>query len=340
MIQNTGSNLMPKIQADKVVFNDAFKKLEGIKKRLKKVPGFDELQSIITEYDKIDCHADAIMSYRAIKSSAGKKLDHRIARIDELLFKALCKQYEGMLHRLESDIDSNTLKQLSQQFEALKIDDGAVFRYIQRHKSSQIRIAHLGNAVLNALKKIEKTMQDQVKEIPLGTLEDLISETSQISLSFPISSETDMKEVLQPIAAREKQLATFQLVLTQLQNKRDELHKRYPKDAKDDMTTAYGSAYQLTRQLNDFTTQYKYGELELNEFKNKGMKLIREHRNGVLGIHRGCKEIVANLFLAIGTLGIGYALAALFTQRMTPIKLKTESVEKMDQVLQSMQALA
>jgi hypothetical protein len=82
---------------------------------------------------------------------------------------------------------------------------------------------------------------------------------------------------------------------------------------------------------------YKEGMMDLKMFKEQATKEIQEQRQGVLNEHRGCKELLANLLLVIGTLGIGYALAALYTQRFLPIKLNTHNAECMDEALKSVE---
>lgn len=77
--------------------------------------------------------------------------------------------------------------------------------------------------------------------------------------------------------------------------------------------------------------------MPLNVFKAQTTQAIQRQRQGVLSEHRGCKELLANLLLAIGTLGIGYALAALYTQSFMPIKLNTQSVHCMEQALKSVE---
>jgi len=121
-------------------------------------------------------------------------------------------------------------------------------------------------------------------------------------------------------------LNDFVLWLKKLEEKREQLHQRYPQDAANDMNTAYGAATQLVFVLNGYVRQYQHQNIDQAQFNQLASSQIQNNINGVLGTHRGIKEILINLLFAIGTLGVGYALAALFTQRFNPIQCNTDSV--------------
>ena len=125
---------------------------------------------------------------------------------------------------------------------------------------------------------------------------------------------------------RERQLSAYAEWLKKLEEKRDELHARYPQDSEDDTSKAYGAACQLVNILNGYAEQYKGQDITLEQFKENSSRVIKDKRQGVLGEHRGIKEILVNLLLAIGTLGVGYAIAAIFKQSITPIKCNTATV--------------
>lgn len=134
---------------------------------------------------------------------------------------------------------------------------------------------------------------------------------------------------LQPINS------SWQLLL----KKREKFVKKYPLDIVIDTSKPLGALSQFTIEFdNCMQTYLKDGNLE--HFKRDGMQVIRNYRNGVLSEHRGCKEVLANLFFAIGTLGIGYLAAALYTQRFNPILVKTDSVEKMDETYDSVMRMS
>ncbi len=131
---------------------------------------------------------------------------------------------------------------------------------------------------------------------------------------------------------RERQLSVYTEWLKKLEEKRDELHARYPQDTEDDASKAYGAACQLVNILNGYIEQYKDQDITLKQFKENSSRVIQDKRQGVLSEHRGFKEILMNLLLAIGTLGVGYAIAAIFKQSLTPIKCNTATVNLLNDV--------
>lgn len=154
------------------------------------------------------------------------------------------------------------------------------------------------------------------------------------SLTEQQASEPNRRNV------REEQLSQYLKLLKRLEIQRDELHIRYPEESADDPTAAYGAASQLVNILKGYAESYKNEEIDLIRFKEHSSRVIQTKRNGVLREHRGCKEILTNLLLVLGTLGVGYLLAALFTKSFTPIKCNTKTVnmlnkteETLDQVV-------
>jgi hypothetical protein len=129
---------------------------------------------------------------------------------------------------------------------------------------------------------------------------------------------------------REEQLGRYLYWLNQLKIHHYNLHQQHPNDSRDDPSTAFGAAYQLLNILNGYALSYKNQEIDLECLKKNSSRVIQERRNGVLGQHRGSREILTNLLFALGTFGIGYALAAFFTQSFTPIKCKTNTVNILD----------
>lgn len=122
-------------------------------------------------------------------------------------------------------------------------------------------------------------------------------------------------------------LDDFTLWLNKLKEKRDNLHARYPEQEASDTNTAYGASSLLVSMLDRYVEQYKKGSLTPKQFKDSATRDITANYTGVLGQHRGIKEILVNLLFALGTLGVGYALAALFTQSLTPIQCNTDTVD-------------
>ena len=128
----------------------------------------------------------------------------------------------------------------------------------------------------------------------------------------------------------EQQLVQYLNLLKQLEIQRDNLHTRYPKDSSEDTTTAYGAACQLINILYGYAESYKHQDIDFKGFKQNSSRVIQSRRFGVLGEHRGIKELLTNLLFAFGTLGVGYAIAALFHNSLTPIKCNTRTVNLLE----------
>ncbi len=124
---------------------------------------------------------------------------------------------------------------------------------------------------------------------------------------------------------RHNQLRPYALSLELLRRKRDNLGRRYLESKNYNFLGAYNDMDALIKALNGFSTSYELCEMNLGDFKRLSAELIQNNIDGSLGKHRGYKEILVNLLLALGTLGVGYAIAALFTQSLTPIKCNTDS---------------
>lgn len=140
-------------------------------------------------------------------------------------------------------------------------------------------------------------------------------------------------------AHRKQQLTKFYGMLEELRKKRADFEKRYPKDNPHDKNKPYCAINELITTLNSHAKSYEKLKTNLSEFKDASSKLINEKRKGILGQHRGCKEILSNLLLFIGTLGIGYLLAAAITRSLNPIKVNTNSVEKINATAETINAL-
>lgn len=144
--------------------------------------------------------------------------------------------------------------------------------------------------------------------------------------------ETCSQTLNREMKLRELQLCEYGKLLKQLKAKRDEFHLRYPDDPSDDISNAYGASCQLTNILIGYAEQYKHQRISLKQFKDNSSRVIQSKRHGVLGEHRGMKELLLNLLLAIGTLGIGYIVAAFFTQSLNPVKCNTNAVTLLDEI--------
>lgn len=151
--------------------------------------------------------------------------------------------------------------------------------------------------------------------------------------------EEQKQKTAQLRAVRETQLTEFTKYLKQLMAKRDQFHNDYPKDPPENPHKIYGAMNLLVQSLEQSAESYKSGVIDLDQFKSDTTQAIRDKRDGVISQHRGSKEILVNLLLAISTLGIGYLLAALFTRSFTPIKVNTDSVNQLDETKEAVNRL-
>ena len=138
---------------------------------------------------------------------------------------------------------------------------------------------------------------------------------------------------------REKQLSQFNHLIAQWQIKKTKFHLDHPDHLKKDTNQAYGAVNDLITQLDSYAVAYKNSELSLKDFKRKSTGVIQECRYGVLKNHRGYKEVITNLLFAIGTIGIGYALASTYSGTFTPIKCNTDSANKLQETQISVDAI-
>ena len=139
---------------------------------------------------------------------------------------------------------------------------------------------------------------------------------------------------------RKAQLATFHKLLENLRAKRSEYETRYPKDNTKDTSKPYGALNELINKLSMQAESYQHATCSLQDFKNNSTKFIRTARTGVLSEHRGCKQILTNILLCIATLGIGYLLAMAITKSISPLKVKTDTVERIDKLNESLNTLS
>ncbi|CEG56143.1 hypothetical protein [Legionella fallonii] len=173
-----------------------------------------------------------------------------------------------------------------------------------------------------------------------ATIPPLVPVTAPTTKPLDAATKEEHKEkALQLRNVREKQLSEFTKYLNQLAAKRDKFHEEYPKDPPEHPHKIYGAMNLLVMSLEQSAESYKSGSIDLDQFKLETSQAIRDKRNGIISEHRGYKEILVNLLLAIGTLGIGYALAALFTQSFTPIKVNTDSANQLDETQEAVNRL-
>lgn len=326
---------------NKVIFNEVYKDLEQIRKDLKKCKTEEDYNPILDRYTQIDTKSKAIIAHITSNKSANKKLVDLEGKIAVLIvslnIKFELEQPENELeikkHHTSKEDTSNEehkkhSKRKSVKHKAIDWDNIA-------HKLMHSMPLHDG------AHHTDPTLEATIK--PQTELKIEVRIESSIDHSIPLQSEHSVETVAEPkIEAtensihqqcvanaerniRENQLRQYSQFLKQLEEKRDEFHQRYPDDLDDDVTKAYGAACQLLNILYGYAESYKNQDINLDEFKEHSSRVIKDRRNGVLGEHRGYKELLTNLLLAIGTLGIGYAIAALFTQSLTPIKCNTKT---------------
>lgn len=179
--------------------------------------------------------------------------------------------------------------------------------------------------------EIEKTADRVAEPIAMEQLEI----TDKMSTEDKIQEDETSPEKAQ----RKQQLTKFYGMLEELRKKRADFEQRYPKDNPHDKSKPYCAINELITTLYSHAKSYEKLKTNLSEFKESSSKLINDTRKGVLGQHRGCKEILTNLLLFIGTLGIGYLLAAAITRSLNPIKVNTNSVEKINVAAETINAL-
>ena len=247
-------------------------------------------------------------------------------------FDGVCKALE----QIRKDLNLKKCKTLSRYTEALtrynqiNTQTDQIKEHTTEHPSAKIKLRNLESKI--AVLMMNHNLQFGLQHDYEGVGKELESSRSEEEKEYKKQHFVEMR-------VREQKISQYTKLLNQLEIKRDEFHVRYPDDSSDDLNTAYGAAYQLVNILNGYAESYKKQDISLEQFKENSSRVIQSRRNGVLGEHRGVKESLLNLLLVIGTLGIGYAFAALFTRSFTPIKCNTDTVsllnetkEKLDEV--------
>ena len=254
---------------------------------------------------------------------------------DKEMFNSLCKELSQIRKMLKQCTNLDDYNQIIQQYNQIEAKQELVKDYIKDHKSAKKTLLGLQSkiAILMNILNLKYEIEEQEYKYP-GNDELISKAENQSDEASPHLKLTKLKPVhmtfedqynAKVVQVREQQLSQYAEIITKLEAKRDEFHSRYPEDSIDDVSKAYGAATQLINILNGYAQSYKIQEIDLEQLKENSSRVIQEKRNGVLGEHRGFKELMSNLLLAIGTLGIGYAVAALFTQRLTPIKCNTDT---------------
>jgi hypothetical protein len=232
---------------------------------------------------------------------------------DKNAFDALCKELENIRKELKKCPGIENLHSIISKYQQIDTHRNLIKGYTAENKIQKNKLTELDGKI--AILILNQSQRYELKQPTLATPESTSAEGTSINTE---------------VYMRTQQLNEYNKWIIQLETKRDELHTRYPKDSSDDMDTAYGAACQLVNILNGYAVSYINQDIDLKKFKEHSSRVINTKRNGVLGEHRGIKELLTNLLLAIATLGLGYAIAALFTQSLTPLKCKTKTVYLLD----------
>ncbi len=319
---------------DQLVFDALYKELETMKHELKHCTGLEQLDTLSQHHKKISTNEDSVFRHITKHSSAQEKilkLEKKI--VDQLHGKK--KEFTGVHFELSSDIPDT--KNATDNSKPVEPEQQSEINDVLVDKVHAEAIDFVVQQT-NVSSEQDVLISDDSVHLTPSTID--IPDTKKTGEEHNTSIEdsaNNQSVLLQQKKMRESQLAQFDKIVKKLASKRDDFHLRYPKDSCYDMTKAYGATYQLVKNLSGFSESYKEGIMPLNVFKAQTTQAIQRQRQGVLSEHRGCKELLANLLLAIGTLGIGYALAALYTQSFMPIKLNTQSVHCMEQALKSVE---
>lgn len=323
---------------DQLIFDALYKELEKMKHELKYCNSLDQLDTLVQHHAKINTDTDAVLRHITKNPAAQAKILKLEKGIAEQLFnkktKFSPKQEIPELISDEStstDLGANDLND-PHGTDALVVENTRLSESIPHIEPEEPLIA------------VKYADNPPIHQDPVSAVSHVINTSNSniiMEAKPPIKPVEDKTKTgfltIEQKKERELQLGQFDKILKQLMGKRDEFHLNYPKESCDDVAKAYGAAYQLVKKLTGFSHSYKEGMMDLKMFKEQTTKEIQEQRKGVLKEHRGCKELLANLLLVIGTLGIGYALAALYTQRFLPIKLNTHTAECMDEALKSVE---
>ncbi|WP_298621823.1 hypothetical protein [uncultured Legionella sp.] len=315
---------------DQLIFDAWYKQLETVKHELKHCNNVEQLDILVRHIDKINLDKNAALRYVTKNHSANNKiLNLELALADRLLNKKkeLGSKQEDWVQISESWISDTEAEDLNNPHGA--------YVMVDNHSSEQIVSIELQESPIST-EGIDDSGSIS-KSVPISKISDSNISEPQIAVNAAEESYKIQLLTLQQQKERDIQLRAFDKVLKQLVSKRDEFHLNCPKDSKEDATKAYGAAYLLVNKLTGFSHVYKEGWMDLKTFKELTIKEIQQQRQGVLSKHRGCKELLANLLFAIGTLGMGYALAALYTQSFLPIRVNTDTANCLDDALKSVE---
>ncbi|KTD51204.1 hypothetical protein [Legionella quateirensis] len=334
---------------DELIFNSMCNALEAMKHELKHCNSSDNLNTLIQHRSQINTDTNAVLRHITKNPTAQDKIIKlEIGIADHLRRKK--QEFSLSDEKSTQKTDENSIPERVNHSGMSELNrDHQLELSNKDHTQSDKKASEANDSVVKHIvtkiftrQKIKRTSSvsfnlDPVL-IPEHVSPDPLDSTEHRDQEHSVDASVNEQDLhFKQMKARELQLSQFDKLVNQLMNKRDEFHKRYPLDLDDDGKKPYGAACQLVHKLTSYSQSYKDGMIDLKGFKDQATKEIREQRKGVLSEHRGCKEVMANILLALGTLGVGYVLAALFTQSFTPIKLNTSTVNQLDETLKAVE---
>ncbi|KTD32375.1 hypothetical protein Lmor_2313 [Legionella moravica] len=332
---------------DELIFNSLFQALERMKHELKHCHSSDNLNSLIQHHSQINTDTPSVLRHITKHPSAQNK----IIKLEKEIAQHLQRKKQEFA-RTEPKNELNT-DEAVREINANPYGKNALITEPQPNAShkdnagAETNGSEVNESVVRHLVSKISSWQKHKRPSAVTCTSDPVSSRGSASSEQATSTvqadssqsdkvtKQDLKS--KQMKARELQLHQFDRLVKQLVIKRDEFHKRYPLELDDEVKKPYGAACQLVQRLMSYSEMYKEGIIDINEFKEQATHEIREQRKGVLSEHRGYKELMANILLALGTLGIGYVIAALFTQSFSPIKLNTSTVNQLDETLNAVE---
>ncbi len=156
----------------------------------------------------------------------------------------------------------------------------------------------------------------------------------------PLKREADL-----PSAEREEQISKVRIALAEMSTKIDALYATSVsyknKPAKAELyTRAAKAAARIHNSLNLLCEDYVYNKIDMDTFKNESRKYLDEEDANVqeLKTHRGFKEVIANLLIAISGVGlIALAVYSAYKGRMTFFPLATDTGNKVSALKDSVE---
>ncbi|KTD44844.1 hypothetical protein [Legionella quateirensis] len=287
----------------KVAFDKAKASLENTISNLKKCDSYDRLQTILKTIDK------------------AKKITQSPYRL-----VGLSEYHTSELNRLKTTIDS-LVKEKSLAFP----------KPVQPVQTVEVIVNEQVSAPVS-----------QVKDSPP------VIESSEHTDSIPV--EETKKSSVQPKVRRNKERDPVRMnelsnVLIQLEHLRDKIEELYKKsqqyelNRKDDKAELYHNTATAGRKvLEEIATicsAYAEKKIDLDTFKQQSTDYLKNDNQYVtqLKTHRGCKDIIANLLLALTGVGLlAIAAVSVYSGRLTMFNLtNTDSGNKVDALTDSLE---